>query len=280
MIPKKQRFLNKESFFFPILEVPLILTQGEESITFSKVLLKREDNVPLKKRILSVVSPDYFIVMHEDFLNVVENYLKKQGLFAEIYDINTGGKNGNMLFVNYILSFYKFNFLGDSWVPFIQAYNCYDKFMSYGLGVGIYNLDIESSILFATNIVTSKKRHVRKKEIVLDDDIKKVATWISSISDTVKTLLKLEKIEIPNKDHAVSVIQKILGNRRHFKIYMKEELLDSFSLKYGFNYYGLLLSLMYYVNHAPFVFLYKRKYDFSREFQLKLYNTFIKKEIL
>uniref|UniRef100_A0A7C3WVD9 Uncharacterized protein n=1 Tax=Dictyoglomus turgidum TaxID=513050 RepID=A0A7C3WVD9_9BACT len=281
MILKKQRNLKKEDFYYDIVEIPIIVSFQEKIQECLGNILVRKNSLLENPTadVLTIVSSNYKVILHKDFVETVENTLFKEGLKYEVYDINEGGKNNNRLFINYILPSYKFSIRNDTWVPFVQGYNCYDKFMSYGLGIGLYNLNYESAFLISGNVLTYKKKHVKRSGVNLEFDMIKVSEWISSIGKVRRALGLLYESSLNTQEDVVFLIKGVLGNRKHFNIFQSNHIFERFVVEYGFTYYSLLLSLMYYVTHAYFFILKKRSYDESRNKQLLLYNKFIKDKV-
>lgn len=293
MIKKKVRCVDRNSIYFPVLEIPLKLDINHPSLLEKESLLQelsnnlaiREGKGYLKGKlgkvlvrvdtgeIITTVSNNYYLLTHEKFLDNVEEIMRLNGIEFELFDVNIGGKNNNRIYVNYLLPSYKFDVDGEVFIPFIQAYNCYDKFLSYGLLTGIYREDTESAFLVFNKSILVSRRHSREK-LELTEDMVDVRGWISKLTELRRKVKDLKSKQVSEYDSFL-VIGSVLKARRHRDLFIKHKLQSREEDKFGKNYFSLLLSLMYYSTHGLYNSSRIRPYDLSRYSQIKIHEIFL-----
>jgi len=130
MIKQKTRHTDKSLINFPVVFTPLMITNPlyRDVKGNAGQAIVRVDT----KRIITIASEYYEPLTHIDKINNMEQVLRDLGINFELFDINIGGVSGNRVFLNYILPTYKFDVEGDIFVPFIQIYSAYDRYLSTG----------------------------------------------------------------------------------------------------------------------------------------------------
>lgn len=293
MIKQKTRNIDKNKVNPPILEIPLKLdinhpSLGEENSEYIKshiYSLKGSLGKAIVRldtmEIITTVSDDYKVITHKDMFDNVENTLKMSGLEFVLYDINEGGKNKNRVYVNYLLPTYKFDIDGDVWVPYIQAYSCYDKFLSYGLLTGLYRVKNESALLIFDRKLLASRRHLRGK-LELTEDMVNVKNWIDKLGELRRRIKHLKTSEaMINPDcNTITVkdiiIASVITVKKHRKKFEEFKLLPKYTEEFGNNAYSLMLALMEYCTHVLYDEKKKRPYDRSRKALTELTNNFLR----
>jgi hypothetical protein len=283
-LKRKHRNIDKEKVNYPILEIPLKL-----DINYPVLNLTEQDKFNIinnlkgklgrailrvdTNEIITTVSDDYKTISHVNMFNNVEETLHMSGLHFELFDINEGGKHRNRVYANYLLPSYSFDINGDVWVPFIQAYSCYDKFLSYGLLTGLYRKESESAFLIFNRALLAKRRHVRGK-LELKEDMINIGRWISELGEVRRTIKNY--LDKPTtEDSLQAIIEIVLRVKMHRKRLFSHKLLENYKIQFGNNYYTALISLMEYATHYLFNLNRKRPYDLSRESQILIGDNFI-----
>jgi len=281
MIKKKQRNVNKNTIDYPVIEIPLRLdleslksyhnypllydflknTRGD----YGKVIIRLDT-----QKVIAITSSSYYLIKHIKSISKLEKLLKKYGIEAEIFDINFGGKLGNRVFVNYILPQYVFDINGDKLLPFIQAYSCYDRFLSVGLVTGVYREESEGAIIFKKKGVLPKRKHFRKS-VNFEGDLIDVRKWISDLGNLRRDIKMLSHSSMP--DDINSVVSKVIFKNLHRNRFENTKVLKRYVNQFGENKYSLLWALADFVTHK-YIDNKKRAYDRSREAQIILTNLF------
>jgi len=292
MIKQKIRNTDKSKVNPVILEVPLKLDinhpiLGEENSNFIKQnihLLKGSVGKAIVRtdtmEIVTTVSDDYKVITHKDMFDNVENTLKMSGLEFILYDINEGGKNRNRVYANYLLPSYKFDIDGDEWIPYIQAYSCYDKFLSYGLLTGLYRIKNESALLMFDRKLLASRRHLRGK-LELTEDMVNVKNWIDKLGDLRRRINDLRvkplilNIEYENVTVGDIITRYVIVVKKHRKKFEESKLLLKYKEQFGNNYYSLLIALMEYCTHVLYDEKKKRPYDRSRKALTQIADSFL-----
>jgi len=286
-IRRKSRNIEKEKVNYPIVEIPLKLDINHPSLStiltfedkqnivnyfkdpFGRAILKLDT-----MHLITTVSNDYKTITHIDMFKNVEETLHMSGLSFELFDINEGGKNKNRVYANYLLPLYSFDVKGDMWVPFIQAYSCYDRFLSYGLLTGLYRKESESCFLIFNKALLAKRKHLRGK-LELREDMINIGKWISELGELRRIITNLLEKPI-NADITDAIMEIVLKVKMHKKRLQGHKLVENYSKEFGENYYTVLISIMEYVTHGLYNKHRKRPYDISREAQISIGNTFLK----
>jgi hypothetical protein len=257
----KKRHINIDYFTVPeVYEIPLelnreacaFLWRKEEDVTkllsFNSLLGKALVQLD-PPNLISIVSKDYKHISHKDIISNVEEALKSSGIDFELYDINEGGKNKNRLYINYVLPSYRFKIDKDEWIPFIQVYNCYDKFLSYGLLTGLYRVSSESALIVFDKKLLASRRHVRGK-IEIREDMINIERWISKIGELRRSLQSLTQEKVVDKFVAYNIIKKVFKFKKYRKYFKESDILKTNIKMYGNTYYAYLISLMEYSTHC------------------------------
>ena len=293
MIKKKERCIDKDNIFFPVLEIPMRLDINHPSLIGKEAILNQlSNNLSMKEgkgylkgklgkalvrvdkgEILTTVSNNYHMLTHEKFIETAESTMRLNGIEFELFDINIGGKNQNRVFCNYILPSYKFDVEGDVFIPFIQAYNCYDKFLSYGLLTGMYREETESAFLVFNKNILASRRHSRGK-VGLTEDMIDVGNWISKLGELRRRIYELKEKNITEYDSFL-LIGNVLKAMMHRNLFIKHKLLKREEERYGKTCYSLFLSLLYYSTHGLYNTSRIRPYDMSRHSQIKIHDVFL-----
>lgn len=282
MIKKKNRNTNKENIDYPVIEMPLKLdfeslrnySNYNELVEylkdikgdFGKAIIKLDINRPV-----AITSSDYKLVKHKDMVENIEKVLKNNGLKIELFDINFGGKYGNRVYLNYILPDYKFKVNNDTIIPFIQAYSCYDKFLSVGLLTGIYREESEGVVIFKKKGQLPKRKHFRKS-VNFKDDMIRIGKWISDLGSLRRYLIKLttEPLEGIDSDY---VVQQLIEKKMHQERFYYSKVLQKYINEFKETEYSLLFAISDYITHK-YMDNKKRSYDRSRNAQINLSNLF------
>lgn len=282
MILRKKLNTDKRTIIYPVLELNLTIDPiflDDKMYIISYDIKKQLGKALLRINppdLITIVSPKYIFVTHERLFSNVEDILTNNGIEFKLFDINEGGKNRNRAYINYILPAYKFSINTDEWIPYIQAYNCYDKFMSYGLLTGLYRIQNESALLIFDKKILASRRHVRKN-IELKEDILNVKEWISKLGELRRTIQNLTEQWISNNAFVENIVRKVIKVKKHQQIFYNENILTNYINTFGNNYYSLLISLMEYATHGLWNKSRKRSYDRSRNAQMEIANIFLKK---
>lgn len=287
MLIKKCRNINRDILNFQVMEIPLKLDINHPDLE-SKLMYEDKANLiqNLKGRlgkaivkvesseIITTVSDDYKLITHKDMLDNVEDTLRRSGLQFQLFDINEGGKNKNRAYVNYLLPDYKFDIEGDVWVPYIQAYSCYDKFLSYGLLTGLYRIENESSFLIFDKTILASRRHLRGN-LELTEDMVEISKWISKLGELRRKIKNFLQLQLIDPDlQVVSPMEKVIKVKKHRERFIESRLLSLYAQKFGSNNYSLILSLMDYATHGLWDEKKRRAYDRSRNAQIQIANFF------
>jgi hypothetical protein len=286
MINQKCRSTDRNILNFQVMEIPLKLDINHPCL---QGILRYEDKIRLLQNlkgrlgkaivktessdIITTVSDDYKLITHKDMLDNVEDTLKRSGLHFQLFDINEGGKNKNRAYVNYLLSDYKFDIEGDVWIPYIQAYSCYDKFLSYGLLTGLYRIENESSFLIFDKTILASRRHLRGK-LELTEDMVEISKWISKLGELRRKIKDYLNLQLPDYLPQTNIINRIIKIKKHRERFIESQLISSYIQKFGTTYYSLLVSLMDYSTHGFWDAKKRRAYDRSRNAQIQTANIF------
>lgn len=286
MLKCKSRNTYKKSVDYPIVEIPLkldiscIFDQVEPAAVQKFATLKGSLGKAIVRldtgECIATVSNEYKLIKHIDMFDNVEQALKMSGLNFILYDINQGGKNKNRVYVNYILPDYKFEVHGDEYVPYIQAYSCYDRFLSYGLLTGFYRIENESAILIFNKIAA--RRHLRGK-LELREDMIDIGKWIAELGEwrkKIKSLLETSGSMYSLAVEGENIIKKVIKVRKHRQCFKQLGILTKYIEKYGSNHYALFVALMEYATHGLWDSKKRRAYDRSRNAQIQITNMFLK----
>jgi hypothetical protein len=287
MLKQKQRNINKEILNFPVLEIPLKLDINHPDINNILTYENKQNLIEnLKGRlgkaivklntseIITTVSDDYKLITHKDMIENVEKTLKMSGLEFELFDINEGGKNKNRAYINYLLPTYKFDIEGDIWIPYIQAYSCYDKFLSYGLLTGLYRIENESSFLIFDKKLLASRRHLRGK-LELTEDMVEISKWISKLGELRRRIKDWKELkEALDYLELHSSISQVIKIKKHREKFRTLKITHEYIKKFGENYYSLMVSLMEYAVHGLWDEKKRRAYDRSRNAQIQIANIF------
>jgi len=289
MIKLKSKNIDKLLIDYPIIEIPLmldittLLDNLTDLCTLDQLSQVRENLGKAifrvdTKEVITTVSKDYQVITHIDMLKNVEDTLKINGLDFELFDINEGGKNKNRVYVNYLLPSYKFTVDEDVYIPFIQAYSCYDKFLSYGLLTGLYRIDNESAFLVFDKTLLAKRRHLRGK-LELTEDMIHIEKWISTLGELRRKISDLRNPSNSTETLLIegeNIIRKVIKAKRHRRIFKELNILPEYVKRFGNTKYALFVALSEYVTHGLIDDKKKRAYDRSRGAQIQLYNLFLK----
>ncbi len=284
MIKKKDRNTDKSIIDYPVIEIPLRLdleslknypnyqllynllkdTEGD----YGKVIIRLDT-----QKIIAITSTGYYLTKHIESISKLEYLLQRHGIDAEIFDINFGGKLGNRVYVNYQLPQYIFEINGDKFIPFIQAYSCYDRFLSVGLLTGLYRAESEGGILFKKRGRLPKRKHFRKS-VSFKKDVIDLKYWISDLGNLRRHLkVLLDRTFSNDSDSLNFYISKVITKELHRRRYINSKILTRYINEFGNNEYSLLWSLSDYITHK-YIDNKKRAYDRSREAQINLTNLF------
>lgn len=282
MIKKKPRIVDKNVIDYPVIEVPLTLdleslkNYSKYSILYDFLKKTKGDygkaiiRLDTQKKI-ATTSSDYYLMQHMDAISKLEDILQKHGIIIEVFDINFGGKFGNRAYVNYLLPQYVFEIQNDKIIPFIQAYSCYDKFLSVGLLTGLYRIESEGGIIFKKRGELPKRKHFRKS-VSFKKDVIDLKEWISELGSLRRYLSSLLLLSLTNID-VNFVINRIILKNLHRDRFIRTKVLQRYIERFGNNEYSLLWSISDYVTHK-YIDNKKRSYDRSRDAQINLTNVF------
>lgn len=275
VLVKRKTSTDKSKVIYPVQKLPLnfqdvTLATEQAQKDFQGIYtgdlgcaIVRDDT----KKVITNVTSDYQLVPHEDVLNAVEAVFDINKWKYQLYDVNSGGRRGNKMYVTYHLPQYKFEVAkGDIMIPFIQCYNSYDKSLLFGAAVGLFRAVCSNGLVVKTKTQSLQLRHF-KENITLSDVALDIETMLSEIGMAKKKLQILVKEEISDKT-IEELLPKIFKRDRDQK-QMKESgiLTDSFNAL-GKTKYAFLNACTAYATHI--LPTYSQNYDHEFEIQGKL----------
>lgn len=278
---QKLRNIDINTIDYPIIMIPLDLNYeylwSNSSLPRGKKLAVQGDLgrtiIRLDTgKVLANVSKEYPLISHKSMIKNVEKTLHDCGLNHELFDINFGGKYGNRVYVNYLLRDYAFTIRTDEYIPFIQAYNCYDKFLSYGLVTGLYRASNNSCFIFPKKDLLPKRKHWRGN-LEFTEDMIEVKKWISELINLRSLINLLFKKELSNLavETAIEYVFNVKMHRKRFKEY---QVLNKYVKQFDNNYYALFCALLEYATHWT-INNKIRSYDKSRRVQMNVPKLFL-----
>lgn len=266
----RERNTDKSRISYPVNLFPLTFKDPEIASKISGdpgVCVVRSDS----NQIICHASSDYQLVPHNDILSIVEETFKVNNIPFELYDIHTGGGKYNKMYANYILPKYTFNVEGDSFTPFIQVYNSYDKSLLFGSITGLYRNACWNGNLWGTkDMQLIRSKHVGNK-IDLFNVFISMDKWVEGLGIAKFNLQKLLHQQLSSTT-IEDVINSIFATKRDRKLIVESDLISSSITEFGDNRYALFNAVTNYATHK--LPLLTSNYDWSFEIQKKITSIF------
>jgi len=227
----------------------------------------RDDN----KRVITITSSDYQLVPHADVINAVEAVFDINKWKYQLYDINTGGRRGNKMYVTYHLPQYKFEVgKGDAMIPYVQVYNSYDKSLLFGAAVGLFRQICSNGLVTTTKTQSLKMRH-SKENITLSDVALEVEAFLAEIGLAKEKLVIMSKEKISDTT-IEKLLPKIFKRERDQKKVKESGILEDNFDALGKTKYAFMNACTAYATHI--MPTYSENYDHEFEIQGKISRLF------
>jgi len=271
----RERNTDKSRISYPVELFPLTFKDAGVASKISGdpgVCVVRTDS----NQIICHASEDYQLVPHNDILSIVEETFKVNNILFELYDIHTGGGKYNKMYANYILSEYTFEIEGDSFTPFIQVYNSYDKSLLFGSITGLYRKACWNGNLWGTrDMQLIRSKHVGNK-IDLFNVFTSMDKWVEGLGIAKFNLQKLLHQQL-SSTVIEDVINSIFATKRDRKLIVESDLISNSITEFGDNRYALFNAVTNYATHK--LPLLTTNYDWSFEIQKKITSIFFMDEL-
>ena len=278
-IVNRNRNTDKSVVTYPVQKLPLnfqdvTLATKQATKKFQGIYtgdlgcaIVRDDN----KRVITNTSSDYQLVPHTDVINAVEAVFDINKWKYQLYDINTGGRRGNKMYVTYHLSQYKFDVSeGDTMIPYIQVYNSYDKSLLFGAAVGLYRQICSNGLVITTKTNSLKMRHF-KENISLSDVALEIEAFLAEVGMAKKKLLIMKTEEISDTT-IEKLLPKIFKRERDQKKVKDSGILKDYFTELGKTKYAFMNACTAYATHI--MPTYSDNYDHEFEIQGKISRLF------
>ena len=226
---------------------------------------------------LATVSYYYEFVTHRQVVERLEKALSNEGVDFRLFDINIGGIGQNRIFLNYELPSYSFDIEGDVFIPFIQIFSSYDRYMSFGAISGVYRADNYSAIIVPKGLDLIQRRHLKSKGIKTEASLRKmidIGTWVDGLV-SLRGALKILKLKELNPAMIEHTINLVFDKKNHQRMFKASVLLEDNIKEFGYNQYAFLNALSEYATHGIMNEKRRRSYDKSREAQVLLGKLFL-----
>jgi hypothetical protein len=249
LIPRRQRQINLQSLFFPVVKEPLQFVSKEARANIEGdcgIAVVRGDT----GHIIQTASTDYNLVLHEDIINMVEAVFKANKVEFQVHDVFTGGIQGNKMFVNYTLPGYKMKINGEEYIPFVQFQNSYDKSALFKNLSGLYRLVCSNGLVrFHSRKTLIKARHYGNTI-----DLSKIAfnldEWLVEMDITKFKLEELVKKPITKEVSIEDLTKKIFQKKKDVKAFMESNLVPAYIEELGNNQYALMNAYTDFTTHV------------------------------
>ena len=269
VIQPRERVLDKSSVVYPVEKLPLnfkdveLATEQAQKGVYDGDLgcaIVRND----KNQIISTVSSDYQLVPHEDIINAVEGIFEANKWDYSLWDVRTGGRRGNKMYLRYHLPHYSFDVKeGDSLVPYIQIYNSYDKSLLFGASAGLFRLTCSNGAMIRAKSQSLHARHYLNNINVID-----IAFSIEAMMEEVgmaKAKLQIMVKEAISDVTIEELLPKIFKRERDVKKIKELGLLEDYFTEMGKNKYAFFNACTAYATHE----LPKHSGNYDHEFEVQ-----------
>ena len=269
VIQPRERVFNKSSVVFPVEKLPLnfkdvALATEQAQVGVYKgdlgcAIVRNDDN-----RIISTVSSSYQLVPHEDIINAVEAVFEINKWDYSLWDVRTGGRCGNKMYLRYHLPHYSFDVKeGDSLVPYVQIYNSYDRSLLFGASVGLFRLTCSNGAM-----IRAKSQSLHARHYLDNIDVVKVALDIEKMMEEVgmaKTKLQIMIKEEISDVTIEELLPKIFRRERDIKNIKELGLLEDHFTEMGKTTYAFFNACTAYATHE----LPKHSGNYDHEFEVQ-----------
>ena len=275
------RRTDMEVLFFGVKEVghTLQITQDLDGTTpeYSgdpgKSIVRLDTN-----EIIGNVSSDYKVIPHKKVIENIEAVFAANKVEAEVHSVHTGGVTGHRMYVNYILPKLDIKVGNDIYHPYVQAFNSYDKSMSFGTITGLFRSKCSNGILLGVRdtLINAKKHY---QSVDLDDMILDIDAWFEQIMNYGSKLEKLLTLPIPGTvddvDWLDSELDKIFERKIHISDFKESGLIEKYKKELGDNQYAIFNALTDFATHSIEDPEKIRSFDMARKVQRKITTRFV-----
>ena len=273
------RRTDMEVLFFGVKEVGHVMDTDEKyDGDPGKSVVRLDTN-----EIIGNVSSDYKIIPHKKVIENIEAVFAANDVKAEVHSIHTGGVTGHRMYVNYILPDLDIKVGDDVYHPYVQAFNSYDKSMSFGTITGLFREKCSNGMLLGTRdtLINAKKHY---QSVNLDDMVLDVDAWFEQIMNYGSKLEKLLTLPIPGNitrtdeepyNWLDSELDKIFERKIHISDFKESGLLAKYKKELGDNQYALFNALTDFATHSIEDPEKIRSFDMARKVQRKITTRFV-----
>lgn len=267
---KRKRVSTTEIISFPVGVYPLAFADSSVASKINGdlgVSVVREDT----GNIICHASSSYQLLSHTHVLNVIEEVLKVNNVNFEVFDVHTGGTQGNKMYVNYAFPELSFDIEGDPYFPFLQVANSYDKSLLFSVRYGLYRSACSNGLLLGVRDTT----FVRSKHVNDNIDLSNVAfnlnNFLEKFSSYGNRLSNLMHQGLP-ENFINDAVNKVFLAKRDRQIFLDSPLLKEHLAEFGNTKYAVLNAFTNYITHALPQF--SNNYDWSVTAQHKVNELF------
>jgi len=269
----RERTPDKSLISFPVVKQPLQfcdppfenVVRGDRGVG-----IVRTDT----QQLITTASSDYALIPHTEVCAAIEAMFEANGLQYELYDVYTGGSKGNRMYVNYTLPQYGFDVDGDTYIPFVQAQNSYDRFILLGLVTGIYRTACWNGNLWGTRgMQFTLKKHV-VGNITLTDLAWNIDSWGQNLGIARINLQRLLR-EPLSETTVEAVLAEIFAKQKDRKNIAQLQLVEKYVAEVGNNMYALFNACTDYATHVMSDSRVCKNYDKARKLQMAISDVFV-----